>query len=44
MLVIVINRQNRLMWLPNVLEMNGMCWLHSMILSGALKSLAHKKD
>ena len=44
MLVTVINRQNRLMWLPKVLEMNGMWVDHSTILSGALKSLAHRKD
>ena len=44
MLVTVINRQNRLKWLPNRLEMIGIWVPHSNTLSGALKSLAHRND
>ena len=42
MLVPVMSKQKRLRWLPRILEMMGIL-PHSIILSGALKSSAHRK-
>ena len=42
--VTVIKRQNKLMWLPKKLVMNGMLTSQLTIASGADKSLAHKND
>ena len=44
MLTTVISRQKRLMWLPNVLEINGMLADHEMMASGADRSLAQRND
>ena len=44
MLVMVINKQKRLMWLPNVLLMRGMYVSHSTIASYEERSLAQRND
>ena len=44
MLVTVINKQNRLTWLPKVLEMKGMLAFQEIMASGAARSLAQRND
>ncbi len=44
MLVTVMSRQKREMWLPNVDDMKGMLAVHEMMASGAARSLAQRND